>query len=263
MQEPKIEKKRVFFGAEVTAPWPDRFPSGRLLGESSRHMTLAFLGNVPFEPLREVMSCLPLPDFTVGPSGIFDACLLLPRRRPRVLAWHARWLSQGEAIARYQDLMCCRLRDAGYAIDRREFLPHVTLARAPMAQREWRRAFKPLPFLVPAIHLYESVGNLVYEPVWTHPLTPPFTPDAMAGAPGQSVSGESLPALQANALAALAYQYPDYTETLTQFPYPEPRDPEDICRVLETTRREAGLIPGPEVRIASTAAGTWVMKMSG
>jgi RNA 2',3'-cyclic 3'-phosphodiesterase len=43
--------KRLFFAFEVDAPWPEALPSGRILEPSCRHMTLAFLGNIPFAPL--------------------------------------------------------------------------------------------------------------------------------------------------------------------------------------------------------------------
>ncbi len=38
------EEKRLFFGAEVSAPWPKELPQGRVLEEKARHLTLAFLG---------------------------------------------------------------------------------------------------------------------------------------------------------------------------------------------------------------------------
>ena len=38
------DQKRLFFGFEVKAPWPQGLPKGRILKEDQRHITIAFLG---------------------------------------------------------------------------------------------------------------------------------------------------------------------------------------------------------------------------
>src|SRR5262245_12710617 len=83
--------KRVFFGVEVEAPWPERLPPGRFLDEKHRHLTLAFLGDIPFAKLEALLPEVPRPTFHVGPVGHFDALELLPHRHPGVVAWHVLW----------------------------------------------------------------------------------------------------------------------------------------------------------------------------
>ena len=79
MQETS-EKQRLFLALEVEAPWPSTYPSGRLIDETMRHITLAFLGNVSPEPLMEHLDELPHPSFQIGPAGRFEKMLFLPEK---------------------------------------------------------------------------------------------------------------------------------------------------------------------------------------
>ena len=80
----KEEIKRLFFGVEVHAPWPSQLPSGRLLDETHRHLTLAFLGNIPYSSLMNHLDTFSIPPICVGSSGYFNSCLTLPpSRSPR------------------------------------------------------------------------------------------------------------------------------------------------------------------------------------
>jgi hypothetical protein len=91
-----------------------------------------------------------------------------------VATWHVRFLDDGQ-LGLYQQNLGRFLASLGYQLDERPFLPHVTLARRPFRAIEWEEAFKPLPCWVEAIHLYESLGNLTYKPIWSHPFTIPWT----------------------------------------------------------------------------------------
>lgn len=161
-----MASKRLFFALKVTSDWPKKLPEGRLIAEEDRHLTLAFLGNVPFEPLETTLNELPLPSFKAGSIGYFDKSLFLPKSKPRVAAWHVDLVEQ--AVAEYQSQLVVFLREKGYAIEERSFLPHVTLARAPFSFKEWEEAFVSMPCIATSLNLYESVGNLRYKPIWQH-----------------------------------------------------------------------------------------------
>ena len=155
--------KRLFFAMDVAADWPPELPSGRIIAEADRHLTLAFLGNVPFEPLKAILKELPLPSFREV-KGLFDKSLFLPPGEPRVAAWHVHF--SDDHVKNYQCELANFLRTKGYPIEERPFLPHVTLTRAPFSISEWEEAFTPIPCRVKSFNLYESVGDLHYKPVW-------------------------------------------------------------------------------------------------
>ena len=60
------DEKRLFFAAELTAAWPEHLPSGRILEEENRHMTLAFLGSTS-PSISE--KAIPIPSFDIGPAS--------------------------------------------------------------------------------------------------------------------------------------------------------------------------------------------------
>ena len=71
----KMDQKKLFFGFEVCAPWPEELPQGRVLEKENRHMTFAFLGQTDYPRLMDKLPSLPYPPFKVGLSGQFDQCL--------------------------------------------------------------------------------------------------------------------------------------------------------------------------------------------
>lgn len=199
--------KRLFFGMEVSAPWPEHLPRGRLLDPSHRHMTLAFLGNVDSNPLFEQLAKLPRPMFSIAPVGQFDACLFLPPRHPSVVAWRVQWLDP-EPILTYQQQLTNWLRGAEYVLDERPLLAHVTLARSPFDKLAWSKQPFDLPVIGRAVHLYESVGNLTYEPRWSVPLVAPFESLSHTADIAFKVRGKSLRDLYVHAQMALAFEHP-------------------------------------------------------
>ena len=203
------ETKRLFFALEVAAPWPEAFPKGRLLEEGCRHMTLAFLGQVPYDSLKALLPQLPLPSFQLGPVGRFDRCLFLPQRRPRVVAWEVHWYG-GERLLAYQKLLSGWLRKHGCSIEERLFLSHVTLARWPFDKEGWSRLSYQLPMIGRAIHLYESLGNLRYEPRWSFALTPVFEEISHTADLAFKIRGENNQQLFLHAQLALAFSFPPF-----------------------------------------------------
>lgn len=208
--------KRLFFGLEVSAPWPKEYPGGRLLEESHRHLTVAFLGNVPYDKIEACLPSLPLPSFKVGPAGICDKCLLLPPRFPRVVAWHVDWIDNAHPLLLYQKHLADWLRDQGFHIDERDFLPHITICREPFIVKQWKEAFTPLPCIVTGLNMYESVGNLKYEPRWSYPLKLPFDEIEHTADIAFNIRGENLGHIHKHAQIALAFRFPELLSYLSR-----------------------------------------------
>lgn len=201
------DTKRLFFGLEVAAPWPEILPEGRVIPESSRHVTLAFLGNVSYE----ISDTVPIPRSPIGPVGRFKRCLFLPPRRPNVVAWEVEWSATAHVLE-YQQQLVHYLRNAGFSLDEREFLPHVTLARWPLDRLAWSRLPYSYPVVGRAVHLYESVGNLEYTPRWSYPLLAPFEEIAHTADVAFLVRGENLGDLLLHAQIALTFVCPAMLE---------------------------------------------------
>ena len=198
--------KRVFFGFEVKASWPGELPSGRILDPAHRHMTLAFLGNVDISGLLSNLENFPPPPFAVGLTGIFDECLFLPFRHPHVVAWRVKWQENELALQGYQEILSAWLQTQGFKLDERKFLSHVTLCREPFKVKEWEKAFHPLPMFIESLHLYESLGNLRYEPLWSYPLLPPFKEIEHTADIAFEITGDSFSQLFQHALMALSFK---------------------------------------------------------
>lgn len=203
-----MEMKRLFFAFEVTAPWPSYYPKGRLLDPAFRHLTLAFLGNIDYEPLQTILPEFPPSPFKIGPTGIFNECLFLPERHPRVVAWHVHWDEEEARLNNYQKLIADWLRTHDYPIEDRPFLSHVTIARSPMNARRWQKLFTPLPMMVTGLHLYESMGSLTYKPIWSLPLIAPFIELDHTADIAFIIKGESMQQLHKHAQTALAFKHP-------------------------------------------------------
>lgn len=212
MQE---DVKRLFFGIEVHAPWPSHVPKGRLLDENHRHLTLAFLGNIAYPPLREILDQFPKISFKIGEVGYFDSCLTLPPRHPHVIAWHAHWLEENPSIVRIQKILSDWLISHGYSLDERPWMPHVTICRQPFDAHMWMKDFSPLPFYASSIHLYESVGNLNYDPIWSYPVKAPFEEMNHTADMAFVIRGENLKQIYDHAFTALAFKAPELIKFFT------------------------------------------------
>jgi SHS2 domain-containing protein len=191
------DEKRLFFGAEVISPWPDTFPPGRMIQDW--HITLAFLGNSSYSSLMEILPQFPKPEFKIGPAGICDKILFLPKKNPRVAAYHIKWLENG--LTSFQKILIEWLDIE----DKREFLSHVSIARSPFDAQMWEESFVPLPIYIKGIHLYESVGNLHYESRWHFPLIPPFEEFEHTADIAFRIYGENCEQLYIHAHLALSF----------------------------------------------------------
>ena len=211
--------KRLFFGAEMHAPWPSSFPKGRLIEEPCRHVTLAFLGQCEENILFESLKDFPKIHYDLGEVGIFEQCLILPSSpSPHVVAWQVKWLHAFNALSHFQSILSDWLKAKGYALDSREWLPHVTLCRQPFDSREWEQAFAPLPCYSGAIHLYESEGNLKYVPLWSYPVMHPFEEFEHTADMAFWIRGKTLSQLYDHAFTALAFKFPPLLAYLKSSP---------------------------------------------
>ncbi|EFB42153.1 MULTISPECIES: hypothetical protein [Parachlamydia] len=200
------QTQRLFFGFEIEAPWPQDLPKGRVLTESCRHMTLAFLGNVEGQKVHSLLPSFPKPSFQFGLLGYVDHLTFLPKKHPRVVAWHVECSQLVEA---YQKDLIHWLQTHAFTFKEREtFLPHITIARAPFSFQDWRKSFEPFPVVLKAIHLYESLGNLNYVSRWSYSLIPPFEEFEHTADVAFCIRGTTLADLCIHAQAALSFLFP-------------------------------------------------------
>lgn len=103
-------------------------PAARPVGPAGMHLTLAFLGEVPPGRVEAAGACLDALSgsgpFTAvpGEAGFFPS-----PERPRVF-----WLGFGAGAGRLAEAaarLAAALRGAGFALEDRPFVPHLTLAR--------------------------------------------------------------------------------------------------------------------------------------
>ena len=208
MQEMENEKKRLFFGLSVESTWPMTYPKGRITDEKTRHITFGFLGTTTISILNKGLATCPKPDFIIGPAGRTDRLLFLPEYRPRVVAHHVKWLSCNEKLASYYEHFLNWLQELGFSVDRRPLLPHVTIARRPFDEKEWEKAFEPLPLIVTGLHLYASIGNLRYQSLWCHDFLPAFEEVEHTADIAFNIRGETYFDLYQHAGLALCFKYP-------------------------------------------------------
>lgn len=202
-----IANKRLFLGLEIVSLWPLKLPSGRIIPPEGRHLTLLFFGNVSFSSLEPLLR--EIPPLSFGCTGFFNRCLFLPPGDGRVVAWHVDWLGKKERIESYQRRLHLLFSAAGYTLDARAWLPHVTLCRAPFAPEEWSKDFVQLPFYTSALHLYESKGNLLYEPLRSWSIALPFEEIEHTADIAFRIRGEDFYELYGHAWAALSFQIPE------------------------------------------------------
>lgn len=203
------DKKRLFFGVEVHGLWPSALPKGRYLDEAHRHLTLAFLGDIPYEAFHKIADQIPPPPMRVGSVGYFNECLVLPPRHPHVVAWQTHWWDGNPQLHDYQSSLSKWLSSHHYEMDERPWKPHVTICRSPFNPKEWLKAFKPLPFYSSSIHLYESKGNLSYVPIKSFSILPPFEEIEHTADMAFLVRGENVREIYHHAFGALTFKVPE------------------------------------------------------
>lgn len=245
--------KRLFFGMEVKAPWTVDLPSGRVLAEDSRHLTLAFLGSVSWVHMRRLLSEIPLPQFRIGPVGQTINCLFLPPGAPRIVAWQVAWLEWGEELRGFQITLQAWLHHHHLIEKRGDFLDHITVARSPFCVSDWAQSFKPIPVMLGNLHLYERVGPLTYRPVWTHPLRLAAEEVEHTADLAFSIRAESLSQLLVHAKIALSMRFrPLLTCAIVQM---NPRDLDEVVCELNRMIAMADARYGCPLKAVSFSGG--------
>ena len=123
------------------------------------HITLAFIGETDRHGMNaaaDAMAGVDAPDFELKLSGVD----FFGERKPRAL-WVGASPAQG--VAHLQSKVESALRRAGFDLERRRFIPHVTLAYLKGARRDAVAAYcaanglySSETFHVDAFHLYSS-----------------------------------------------------------------------------------------------------------
>lgn len=249
-----MEIKRLFFGMEIVAPWPEQFPAGRLLSEADRHVTLAFLGDANLPELQAFLPTFPKPSFPIGLAGYFDQPVFLPFRAPRVAAWHVRWFEGKELFDSFQKKVMEWLKrnDLSSREKKGEFLAHVTIARRPFALREWKKEFVKLPLFSRNIHLCESLGNSQYEVCWSLPILSPFEEIEHTADIAFIVRGENFSQLLLHAALALSFHFPPL---LRYFPLQECTSLEKVISAMNEIVSRADAEIGSPFKAVSYSSG--------
>jgi RNA 2',3'-cyclic 3'-phosphodiesterase len=204
------ETRRLFFGAQVHAAWPEELPPGRLIAEDTRHITLAFLGDSHLK-ISEFPQ-IPKPAFLISPVGIGNQLLFLPRTHARVVALDVEWLTDPHPLLTYQQTLVNWLDAVGHNHKGGSFSAHISIARAPFEKKAWQESFQPIPFFLSHLHLYESLGHLDYRALWSHPLTKPFIELEHTADLAFEICGASLAELAIHAHLALFFAFPPLIE---------------------------------------------------
>lgn len=225
------EANSFFFGLEAWAPWPHSLPKGRVLQEHDRHATLAFLGKADQAKLCPFLKEFPKPPFKAGLAAVFDKSLFLPKKHHHVVSWHVNFFETFVSLENYQKEISNWLTNIGFPPNSHEegWLPHVTLARQPFDLDAWKVAFRPLPVLFKAIHLYESVGNLRYNSIWSLPLPLPWIEIEHTADIAFIIHGATLQQIYRHAHLALAFKFP---QLLTYLPISQPSSLDDVIILL-------------------------------
>lgn len=138
-------------------------PGARWEGADKLHVTIKFIGDVDggtAHRIEEALAKIDLPAFPLVLSGIG---MFPPRGRPRIL-WVG--IEDADAVVRLHELVERQLVSLGIEPERRNYHPHVTLARLKNAPEKRVAAFvaqhsllRTAPFTVDAFQLYSSVLN--------------------------------------------------------------------------------------------------------
>lgn len=204
--------KRLFFAFEALANWPNPLPRGRLLKEEERHMTAAFIGATDWEKLESELPDLPLPPFTLGFCGLCQDILFLPPHHPRVVAYKAYFSpATQQSLADFASRLNQWLYEHAYLKkpETRPFLPHITLARSPFDYKKWKKIPTHWPVAFHRLKLYESLGELRYQPIWQKELTPPFEEREHTADIEFLIHGRDLPELFRHSAFALLSRFPE------------------------------------------------------
>lgn len=138
-----------------------QLPLPRRVPRENMHITLTFLGEHPEPILEEVhyaLETICLPQFRLCPNGLGH----FGKSKPRSV--HAE-LTPEPALDQLQSKVESKVKQAGIALERQKYIPHITLGRfswgeADLAQLEAalveQSGFETPPFVVERFVLYQS-----------------------------------------------------------------------------------------------------------
>lgn len=178
---------RLFVGLELPAPVsasisslvePARLPGARWLPASSWHITLHFLGATLLDEVRAALERVRSVPFT---ARIRDIRTFGSKTRPRVL-WAG--VPMTPELTALHSAVGLALSGAGFEVDKRPYIPHVSLAKLTCRKDEDAERvncfvrdsaqFVSPAFRVDSFTLFESVmseGGPVYWRRGRYPLT--------------------------------------------------------------------------------------------
>jgi RNA 2',3'-cyclic 3'-phosphodiesterase len=185
---------RLFFAAEVSAPWPLKLPQGRWIEPQFRHMTLVFLGDQDPKKVGTLT-----PSWKLPPVGILEEWIFLPEQDPRVVAAKPHFLRGEDELKK---------------LAKEPFLPHVTLAREPLDEAAWKNFPCHIPFFVSGVSLLHSLGHSNYETVWETKSLAPFEEIEHTADIAYIIRGENFQQLALHATLALSFTFPAFTSYL-------------------------------------------------
>jgi hypothetical protein len=209
---------RCFIGFAVEGPWPASTLRDPLL-LSDRHLTILFLGQQPLTILLE--RCRRWhPQLWSAPLLIAESWLRLPKEDPHVLALSTPPCTQADTLT--------HLIDEGRALfdpapppegeigreegrgqpPGRSWLPHVTVSRDPDQEANPLA----LPLWCADLHLYRSLPNRTYEPIWTWPIPRAFEEFDHPADRAFRCRGRTWPELALALLWALSQQVPELVQ---------------------------------------------------
>ncbi len=182
---------RCFIGLEVPdaqantlSRLVDRLSVGRIVPAENLHLTLAFLGDVSNDDLTELheaLTSLSAPGFPLKIKG-----LDVFGRRPRAI-WAG--VEPNASLTHLQSKVTSAARRAGLTLERRRFVPHVTLTRFRQSEEAaphvaqivaTHAAFELSPLQVRTFALFSShlrSDGAQYDVLERYPLEAPIDPD--------------------------------------------------------------------------------------
>ena len=175
-----MDLKRLFWGFEVHAQWPQFPHDGRIIEPGSRHATMVFLGETDHDILKPFIESY-RPAITSTPTGYFDHIMFLPnKRKAHVISLGGKINEMTQCMSEVQRIKR-GMNALGIKTEEREWLFHVTVARAPFRQKPqelqklWESALgaQPklhVPFSIASISLYQSMPDLTYKKLHSFPL---------------------------------------------------------------------------------------------
>lgn len=153
-------------------------PGARWTPSDNMHLTLCFIGDVAesdFPDIHNALARVRAPGFDLAIEGTGH----FARGRVPSMLWAG--VAPLPALGHLQEKVAAALGRAGFAIDRRKYIPHVTLARLTRASNARVQEFeaahgllKFAPFAVDHFTLFSSFrghGGATYRAEALYPLT--------------------------------------------------------------------------------------------